>query len=177
MGMFPYECPLCGGGESRCANIHRDGDGDPLVRSDFPSEKKYRFYCAKQRLLYPCIHGQFCWEDKCVFVARFWYVPRERSPIEMYPYLGAHCGTYSAYGKMEEQPDGLHLTDRSKTEYIEGWYRGIEGIERVVVGDIYCRSCFESLRKKYATSRQLRGPRGHLAYDTLKYALPGSLLR
>tara|TARA_B100000745_G_C20109697_1_gene379810 strand:+ start:406 stop:1023 length:618 start_codon:yes stop_codon:yes gene_type:complete len=44
MGLFPYDCPICGGGEERCGTTHDDYDSD---------------YC--------CSGGQCCWENDVIF--------------------------------------------------------------------------------------------------------------
>ena len=46
MGLFPYDCPICGGGEERCGTNH-DDDGS---ESD-----------------YVCTGGQSCWEHMVVY--------------------------------------------------------------------------------------------------------------
>ena len=43
MGMFPYDCVVCGGGYNRCG------------------KNKQKIMCDG----YSCKGGQFCWENKC----------------------------------------------------------------------------------------------------------------
>jgi len=115
MGMFSYECAVCGGGDRRCGAGHEDG----------------------------CLGGQFCWEDACMIQIVDTYNDETRSEPAWKNLRGTvRSGVYDGYGRVELNdsvcPEDWVFVPEEFEDFIEGWDLG----PNVILVKIWCASCF-----------------------------------
>ena len=128
MGCFPYNCLICGGGYKRCGN--KD--------------------CEDKN----CRGGQFCYEDECYFVPEKYYLHKLANNL-----IKIHIeGIYNEYGGvkvdwkdpiiLEKYKDVVELyKDKIFISIYERdnlGYEESQNKDKIILGYIYCKSCFES---------------------------------
>ena len=131
MGMFPYECKICGGAYNRCGAIEHnqmkksiygmyenyDSDDD----SDDSDDDK----------IYKCSGGQFCWEDEVYFLYK----------------NVLYLGTYNAYGMVyTSDKNGTILIDNNEKFPVsdENGFLANPDLSEDLFVNVWCKSCLDN---------------------------------
>ena len=132
MGIFPYNCGICGGAYSRCGQLDKHKQEYEECNEEEKQEylKDYHYEIRDGELY--CPGGQFCFEDAVVITVKDTRNLSSKLRKKLSKIRFPLKGIYTGYGSVS-------IKDLDDFDFIED---EDETGENVVIVNIFCKSCY-----------------------------------